>query len=116
MSCYTLWHCASVGPKCRCVCHGSAVDLKNTRVWVIFVIAVVGVAFVLSFIGLPATVVGPAAAMVVVAFIVIRANNRAVANVAPAERDRLLAEGPPAGYGLVYPSARRGGGFAVGST
>jgi hypothetical protein len=89
--------------------------LKNVRVWTIFVATVILVAFVMSFIGIPTTIVGPAAAMVVVAFIVIRANNRKVINVAPAERDRLLAEGPPDGYGLVYVHRPSGiGGFAVG--
>ena len=89
--------------------------MKKTGIWIAVVVAVIVAAFVLSFIGIPATIVGPAAGLLVVAFIVVRANNRKVAAVSPADRDRLLAEGPPAGCGLVYVHRPGGvGGLAVG--
>jgi hypothetical protein len=53
--------------------------------------------------------------MLVVGFIVVRVNNRKATVVSSADRDRLLAEGPPPNYGLVYVHRDgRVGGLAVG--
>jgi hypothetical protein len=72
-------------------------------------------AFVLVLLGVPKTIVGPAAGVLASVIWVYRSNNRRVTNVSPAERDQLLAQSPPANCGFVY--VHRGrlvGGLAVG--
>jgi hypothetical protein len=91
--------------------------MKKTGIWIGFIFAVVIGGIVLTVIGIPGYVAGPAAAGLIIAFFAIRANNRKVASVPAGDRDRLLAEGPPANYGLVYVHRPSGvGGLAVGFT
>ena len=89
--------------------------MKKIGMWIAYIVAVFVVALVLNLVGLPASIAGPVAGGAVIAFIVVRGNNRKVAGVSPADRDRLLAEGPPANCGLVYVHRPSGiGGLAVG--
>jgi hypothetical protein len=89
--------------------------LKKIWIWFIYLAAVFVLAFVLDLLGVPGSIAGPVAGVAIVVILLYRANNRPVTNVSPADRDRLLAQGPPANCGLVY--IHRGlkiGGFAVG--
>jgi hypothetical protein len=69
----------------------------------------------LSLFGVPTTVIAPVVGVIVLIIWVCGVNNRPVTNVSSANRDQMLAQGPPANYGLVY--VHRGplvGGLAVG--
>lgn len=56
----------------------------------------------LSLFGVPTTVIAPAVGVIVLIIWVYGVNNRPVTNVFSANRDQMLAQGPPANYGLVY--------------
>jgi hypothetical protein len=57
----------------------------------------------------------PMAGLIILAYLAYRANNRPVSNVSPADRDQLLAQGPPYNHGLVYVHRGIGvGGLVVG--
>ena len=92
-----------------------SIPLKKIGIWIGFVFAVIAVAFVMSLIGIPSSIVGPVSGILVIAFIVIRSNNRKAKRISSADRDRLLAEVPPADYGFVYVHRDSNvGGLAVG--
>jgi hypothetical protein len=73
------------------------------------------VAFVAAFLGVPTPMAGTLAGITLLVVAAYRTNNRSVTDVSPADRDQLLAQGPPANYGVVY--LHRGatiGGLLVG--
>jgi hypothetical protein len=87
---------------------------KIVNFLIAFVVAVI-VSAVLGLMGAPVYVTRPIAAVIIMVGWTYLDNHRSTKNVTPADRDRMLAEAPPAGYGLIY--IHRGlkvGGFAVG--
>jgi hypothetical protein len=88
-----------------------AIMLKWSWTSLISFTAAAAAAFVLVLLGAPK----PMAGLIILAYLAYRANNRPVSNVPPADRDQLLAQGPPANHGLVYVHRRIGvGGLVVG--
>lgn len=89
--------------------------LKKMRHGVIaFALATI-VSAVLRLFGAPSFVIRPIAGCILLIVWVYLENNRSTRKVTAADRDRMLADAPPAGYGLIY--IHRGfkvGGFAVG--
>lgn len=77
--------------------------------------AAFAVGFVVAFLGAPTPMAGTLAGITLLVVAAYRTNNRSVTDVSPADRDQLLAQGPPANYGVVY--LHRGatiGGILVG--
>jgi hypothetical protein len=93
---------------------GGAVMSKITWIVICFAVPfVVGLGF--SLFGVSTTVIAPVVGLIVMIIWVYGVNNRPVTKVSSANRDQMLAQGPPANYGLVY--VHRGplvGGLAVG--
>jgi hypothetical protein len=85
--------------------------LKWARTSLISFAAAAVVGFVLVLLGAPK----PLVILIIMVYMAYRSNNRPVTNVTPLDRDRLLAQGPPANYGLVYVHRGLGvGGLLVG--
>jgi hypothetical protein len=76
--------------------------LKKFRNIMLCFVVVVFIVFVCNYAGLPTATSSWLAFMISTVLWFYLENNRPVTSVPPAERDLLLAQAPPAGYGLVY--------------
>ncbi len=89
--------------------------MKKLRNGVLCLGAAFFIGMVFSFVGAPSTATTAVAGLVVTILWIYLENNRAVTNVSAADRDLLLAQAPPAGYGLVYVHRpMKVGGHAIG--